>query len=374
MAVFFNHKIQWIWKKAKPIRLTFLSGLLFGLFLPAVVCAGELNIDVLDVGQGLSVLFESDGHYMIYDGGGRDHSSYVVSYLKQKGIGELDYVVASHYDEDHISGLVGVLNVFACDQVLSPDYEADTSIYESFVNAERSSGAELVHPEQGQTYLLGGAEFTVVGPAAYKEETDNDNSIAIRVTDQEVSCLVCGDAESTEEGEILSSGLDLTSDIYIASHHGSGTSNSQEFLNAVNPTVAVISCGAGNAYGHPDQDVMELLQERGCYLFRTDLQSEIILSTDGEQVYFGQDICTDWSPGTVPETADTSAEISAEAGGENVETTGEYKYICNENSKKFHYPSCDSVKKMSEKNKRYTDQSREELISQGYDPCKNCNP
>lgn len=93
-----------------------------------------LEFHLLDVEQGTSVLVNCDGHWLLYDGGNSGTSSYVVAYLKKQGVKKLDYIIASHFDADHISGLIGALNVFECETVLSPDYEADTKIYNSFDN------------------------------------------------------------------------------------------------------------------------------------------------------------------------------------------------------------------------------------------------
>ena len=103
--------------------------------IPSVTDPSErsgLRVDFLDVGQGLSVLINADGHFMLYDGGDRTASSFVVAYLKEKGVAKLDYMVASHYDADHLNGLVGALNVFNTDMILGPGYETDTKIYKSF--------------------------------------------------------------------------------------------------------------------------------------------------------------------------------------------------------------------------------------------------
>ena len=121
-----------------------------------------LSVTFLDVGQGNCVLAESDGHYMLIDGGDRSHSSFVVSYLQQAGITALDYVLISHYDADHVSGVIGALYQFDVGNVLSPDYSADTKIYQSYVNCLKKQNITPVHPQVGDTYILGNASFTVV--------------------------------------------------------------------------------------------------------------------------------------------------------------------------------------------------------------------
>lgn len=295
---------------------------------------GTFELQVLDVGQGLSVLVESDGHYLLYDGGGRSASSYVVSYLENEGIEKFDYIIASHYDEDHIAGLVGVLNVFACDLVLDPDYETDSQIYASFKNKVKNEK----HPELKETYQLGSASFEIIGPIKEYGE-DNDKSICIRITFGNTHYLICGDASIKAEQDMLNE--DIQSDVYIVSHHGSKYSSSQEFIQKVNPKYAIISCGLNNSYGHPDQEVLNNLSQ--CEIYRTDTQHEIICTSDGTNVTFEQK-------------------------EQNV------TYVCNKNSKKFHRPDCSSLDSMKEENKYYTSNTREQLIQKGYGPCGLCKP
>lgn len=212
-----------------------------------------LSVTFLDVGQGNCVLAESDGHYMLIDGGDRSHSSFVVSYLQQAGITALDYVLISHYDADHVSGVIGALYQFDVGNVLSPDYSADTKIYQSYVNCLKKQNITPVHPQVGDTYILGNASFTVVCPDRYDYEEENNRSLGIRLTDSSHSFLILGDAQSKSESAMLNENLDLSADVYMVSHHGSASSSTEKFLHAVHPAFAVISVGADNDYGHPAQ-------------------------------------------------------------------------------------------------------------------------
>jgi len=171
-----------------------------------VIESSETNapfeMTMLDVGQGLSLLIKADGKYMIYDGGGRSRSSYVVSYLKKHGVTELQYLTASHYDEDHIAGLVGVLNTTKVDTIVCPDYQKDTKIYQSFINKEQQSKAKVIHPKTGYTLTLGNAAIKVLS-ADNSAEKDNNRSIAMRVTYGNFSVIMTGDAELDEETSII---------------------------------------------------------------------------------------------------------------------------------------------------------------------------
>lgn len=224
---------------------------------------GTLSVTFLDVGQGNAVLVEQSGAYMLIDGGNRDYSSFVVSYLKEQGVEELAYVIASHYDADHLNGVVGALHAFSCGQVLAPDYVTDTRVYESFERVIKEQDIALAYPAVGDTYTLGDASFTVVCPKAYDPKEDNDNSVGIRLVYGDTSFLICGDAGKAEEQAMLDSGVTLESDVYLASHHGSEGSSSEAFMRAVSPSAVVISAGAGNSYGHPTRTVLDRVKACG---------------------------------------------------------------------------------------------------------------
>lgn len=344
--------------------------------------AQPFELHLLDVGQGQSVLIEADGHYMLIDGGGRSSSSFVVSYLKQQGIDHLDLIAVSHYDEDHMSGLIGALSVFPDDELLLPSYEGEGSLYQSFFSAAISNGASIQFPQMGDTYQLGGATVEVVGPARFDYELENDRSLAFRISYGDLTCLICGDTEQTSEQDMVSSRENLSADVYVVNHHGSKTSSTDAFLDAVSPSYALISCGLDNSYGHPAQEVLERFQNRSISMYRTDLQGTVVLYSDGSSYWFSQEACQDWTPGIYkPQTREMPAPGGAGMPNDSLIETedpaapaGTYRYVCNTNTMKFHYPDCSSVTQMKEKNRMYTGLSREELISDGYEPCGNCRP
>ena len=346
-----------------------------------------LKIHFLDVGQGACALIESDGHYMLFDGGGRDASSFTVSYLAQLGIEKFDYLVATHFDEDHIAGLVGVFNKFAVGTVLEPSYKADKSIYTSFKEAEKKSGAEVIIPEPGAEYTLGDAKFTVLAPKKPENSTDegtalnsseeNNQSICVLLKNGDNKVLFTGDAEQEEERYLIESGRDIRADVYLVGHHGSSSSSSELLLDAVRPKYAVISCGTGNDYGHPTQEVLDRLWDKDVSVFRTDEQGNIIMTSDGKEITWSTSPSETWAPGVVPAKApDRNTESVEKTGTDTAENsqTAESLYVLNNNTMKFHRPGCSSVQKISEKNYGESSLSRDELIAQGYSPCGNCDP
>ncbi|MDO4491197.1 MAG: MBL fold metallo-hydrolase [Lachnospiraceae bacterium] len=245
------------------------------------------RLTMLDVWQGLSILVESDGHYMLYDGGGKKRSSYVVSYLKEQGITTLDYLFASHYDEDHIAGLVGVMNIADVRQAVTPDYTKDTKIFQSFRNMLDQQNIPETHPAEGDVYSLGNAQITVLN-ADNKATQENNRSTVVRITYGDTSCIITGDAEFATEANLVYYDAPLDSDLYVVGHHGSSSSSMPAFLDAVDPDYAFISVGK-NSYGHPTLETLQNLADEDCRIFRTDKQQEVTFFSDGENIWFDQE-------------------------------------------------------------------------------------
>lgn len=322
---------------------------------------GNLTVTFLDVGQGNATLVESDGEYMLIDGGDRDYSSFVVSYLKELGISELEYVISSHYDADHLNGIVGVLHAFSCENVLAADYVTDTRVYESFREVVAEKEIELIYPTVGEYYELGEVSFAIVSPDSYEYADVNDNSIGIRLVHGENSFLICGDAGIASEMAMLDAGIILDSDVYLASHHGSDGSSSWKFIQEVSPEAVVFSVGKDNSYGHPADRVLEDVKAVGAEIYRTDLQGTITVTSDGQNLAWNTDALTERQ----------LEENSTDCTGNNSE---QQTYILNMNTKKFHLPFCSSVEDISVNNKAEFIGNREELLDAGYEGCKRCNP
>ena len=358
--------------------------MLFGFSCQAVNAAEPFELHLLNVGQGQAALIEADGLFMMIDGGGKDTSSYVVSYLNQQGIERLEYMVVSHYDEDHLCGLIGVLSVFPCSNLLLPTYTGSTEVFNSFSAAAISNGCTVFHTTAGNTFSLGNMTAEVIGPINVENSNENNLSLCIKLTYGDRSFLVGGDAESPEEYDLTYSGYDLHSDVYVVNHHGSDTSTSKEFYEAVDPSYALISCGKDNPYGHPGTGTLARIRESGAGLYRTDLQGEIIAYSDGSALWFNKETCDDWSSGLGKDDSQIMPfELTGDEPTENTIPERSFpmkddvktgNYVCNMNTRKFHFPDCSSVYQMKEENRYYTDQSRDELIAEGFEPCGNCNP
>ena len=319
-----------------------------------VQTADSFRMHFLDVGQALSVLVECDGQYMLYDGGNVDDGSMVVSYLQKQGVEELQYVFCSHAHEDHVGGLAAALAFFPANHVYSPVTEASTKCFQDFVKYTQQQGLQVEVPAVGTVWQLGGATVTMLGPVAQYSET-NDTSIVLRVDYGATSFLLTGDMESDAERDLVNSGANLKADVLQVGHHGSSTSTSYLFLNAVLPEMGVISCGVNNKYGHPHEETLSILRDAGVDVYRTDLLGTVVIGSDGQNY-----------PIRTDKTA-TDAELNPTAPAAS--STAQQTYIGNVNSKKFHLPTCPNLP--AEKN-QILFSSYDEAIAAGYTPCSTC--
>lgn len=206
---------------------------------------GSFTIHFIDVGQADSALVTCDGHSMLIDGGNADDSNLVYSVLQRETEGHLDYVIGTHAHEDHIGGLSGAFEADTADVTFCPVTEYDSKAFRNFKARADERGGGITVPAVGDTFTLGEATVTVVAVNSVPEDTNN-TSIVIRIVYGDTSFLFTGDAEQETEEKILESDQDIESTVLKVGHHGSSTSTSQAFLDAVNPTYAVISCGKDN--------------------------------------------------------------------------------------------------------------------------------
>ncbi len=247
---------------------------------------GSLAVHFIDVGQADAALIICDGKTMLIDGGNKDDSNLIYAYLEKHGVTHLDYVVATHAHEDHVGGLAGALTYATVGTVYSPVTTYSTQAFRNFVSKVSARGKTLTVPTAGETFSLGSAHVTIIGPVKAYDDPNN-TSIVLRLVYGEISFLFTGDMESDAETDLIESGAELQSTVLKVGHHGSGTSSSYRFLREVAPTYGVISVGKDNSYGHPHENVLSRYRDAEVQLFRTDMQGDIICtSTDGVNLTF----------------------------------------------------------------------------------------
>ena len=331
-----------------------LSVLLCGcaeILPPEPTVSGKgLTVQFIDVGQADCALLSCDGEYLLIDGGNRDDSQLVVSFLEQQGVQELAAVVCTHAHEDHVGGLPAVLAVYPTKAVYAPTKTYSSNIFDKFVYYTDQQGLDITIPSPGDRFSLGQAEVTVLGPVKSYAETNN-TSIVLMVTYGETAFLFTGDMETDAENDMLDyweGRVDWQADVLKVGHHGSNTSTGYRFLNAVNPEYGVISVGKGNDYGHPHKEPLSRLRQAGVTILRTDELGAIQAVSDGKEVTF-----TWANQSAVPENAEAAEQV----------------FIGNKNSKKFHAPDCKNLP--AEKNS-VEFSSYQQAIDAGYTPCGSC--
>ncbi len=259
-------------------------------YSPAVQLDGEQTaaVHMIDVGQGDSILIQTGDKTVLIDAGERDQGQTVCDYLKSAGVEKLDLVIATHPHADHIGGLAQVLEQFSASEILMPrltdDMVPTTAVFRRLMEAIEKQSISATAAQPGLVYDLGGEVFlTVLSPVDDYEDL-NDYSVVCRLDSGETSFLFTGDAEKRVEQDLIRVGADLRADVLKAGHHGSSTSSSEAFLDAVSPKIAAISCGEGNDYGHPHKEIMASFSQRNITVYRTDLEGSVVFSTDGKDI------------------------------------------------------------------------------------------
>lgn len=256
--------------------------------------APEMTVHFIDVGQGDCILVQTPDGSMLVDAGDSAHTDEVLDYLRTHGVTELSYVVATHPHADHIGGMSGVLGTLSVRNILMPRlFEANTptnATYRKFLTAVKESGAKVIAAKPGMSFTVGRAQCTVLAPYTQSEKLNN-MSVVLCVDWGERTFLLTGDAEKASEKEILAGDCAeyLSADVLKLGHHGSSSSSSGAFLEAVNPSFAVVSCGADNDYGHPHRETMDKMQKKQIPVLRTDEQGSIRFVTDGRNLRWEAD-------------------------------------------------------------------------------------
>ena len=258
------------------------------------ISVDDLQVHFIDVGQADSILVRVPGEGgtvdMLIDAGTSDGhpASVVTDYLTAQGVDDIEYLIITHPDSDHVAALDEVIYAFDVENVLLTECEKNTKTWEKVLIAidEENANVEYIPDHLGETYIVGEASFKVLGPVELLDDA-NDCSIVIRLDYGETSFLLSGDAEKAEEAQILGywNASEFECDVFKAGHHGSGTSSSEALLKATKPALVVISCGEGNSYGHPHANVLERFESFGIDVLRTDLEGTIILCSDKNEVY-----------------------------------------------------------------------------------------
>ena len=264
--------------------------------LPEGTADEPLQVYFLDVGQGDSELIRIPGEAgyfnMLIDTGEYEYADGLTDYLKDLGIERLDALVCTHPHTDHMGCMNRVIERFDIGGIYMPQMPEDktpTSVgYEKLLDAASAKGLTVSPLHEGSAIESpAGSQFQVMSPQVDADwEGANNYSAVIRLVYGQSSFLFTGDAEEESEEIILEDGYLLRSDVLKCGHHGSSTSTSDEFLEAVDPLYAVISCETGNRYGHPHRETIEKLEDRDITAYRTDKDGTILAESTGGSISF----------------------------------------------------------------------------------------
>ena len=289
---------RWAWWSVAVV--TVLFALIFRHPFAPEVRRGQLELTAIDVGQGDSLLVcFPDGKLMLVDGGGvlsfggrlrsriEIGEDVVSPYLWNRSIRRIDVVALTHGHEDHAQGLPAVIDNFRPRELwtgATPASEAWSQVEEK----ARLHKVKIIAMQSGRCFDFGGARIEVLSPPADYIVADvpkNNDSLAMRITYGGRSFLLTGDMEKPMEFRSLADGESLRADVLKVGHHGSNTSSTTSFLDAVSPTFAVISDGFENSFRHPHPQVLERLAAHRARILRTDTQGLVTIRTDGERLW-----------------------------------------------------------------------------------------
>ena len=255
---------------------------------PQVVDKSSVTMHFIDVGQADSILIVAPEGNMLIDAGTNSSEGDLKNYLDSLGIKKFKYAVFTHPHEDHIGGADMIMENYEVENVILPDAVATTKTYQRMMDAIEKSKANVIQAVPGEAFYIGALKNTILAPVTTEGKDANNTSVVIRTEYGETSMMFTGDAEAESEAEILEkfdkSGLKC--DLLKMGHHGSTTSSSDAFLEAVSPSIAVISCGVDNSYGHPHAETITKLEKLKIRYYRTDLLGSIVFKSDGKQIEF----------------------------------------------------------------------------------------
>lgn len=252
---------------------------------------GLLNLHMIDCGQGDSFLFEQNGKYALIDCGTRSTGKNVVEYMQKEGVTELQFIVGTHPHDDHMGGMEEVLKNFKCNQIYIPKVDKNlvtTNWYLSLMKKIKQDKLKVTNLKVRDNFMLGNACFTVVGQLTQKEAGDNLNnySTVIKVSMGDMDVLMTGDAETPVESKMIADNMPIDCEVLKVGHHGSTTSSSKKFLQAVSPEVAIVSCGIGNKYSHPCEETLSKLAQNNIPLYRTDENGDVVITISPTDIKF----------------------------------------------------------------------------------------
>lgn len=249
---------------------------------------GKLHIYYLDVDQADSTfILLPNGENMLIDAGTKESGEDIVNVLDSLGVNTIDYLVGTHPHADHIGGMQQVVESFDIGEIYMPKASSNIKSYKNLLQTIKEKRYTITTAKAGVKILSeGNLTATIVAPNSSEYDDLNNYSAVIKLTFGMTSFVFTGDAEKLSEDEIRTN---IKCDVLKVGHHGSNTSTSKNFLKKTEPTYAVISCGAGNDYGHPHKEVLKRLENARVTVYRTDLNGTVEAISDGYNITFNSE-------------------------------------------------------------------------------------
>ena len=247
---------------------------------------GVIEVSYLDVGQGDATYIKVNDMDILIDAGSKSDVDNLMKQLEEKNIDDFEIIVATHPHEDHIGGMTKVLQTYKVESFYMPKVEHSTKTFENMLREVENQGLKVKVLKEGINIDIGeGALLETFSPTQDSYSNLNNYSPIMKLTFGNKSFLFTGDAEKDVEAEVLSKYKDkLDSDVIKFGHHGSSTSSSKSFIEAVSPIYGIISCGVDNSYGHPHKEILKLIQDMNIEAYRTDTQGQITVISDGNNI------------------------------------------------------------------------------------------
>jgi len=254
----------------------------------AEVSADAMEVHFIDVGQGDCTLIKlKDGRTVLIDAGNNGDFKIIKPYLDSAGVNRIDYLVGTHPHADHIGAMDDVIKNYDIGKLYMPKAETNTKTFKDVLKAVSDKGLKITTGKRGVKVIdEDNLKLVMLAPNSDKYDELNNYSIVMRLTYGNTSFLFEGDAEDVSEREILQNGDDVKADVIKVGHHGSSSSSTEEYIDAVSPKHAVISCGVDNDYNHPHKETMQCLGERNINILRTDKDGSIIFKSDGKNISY----------------------------------------------------------------------------------------
>ena len=247
----------------------------------------KMIIHYIDVGQGDCILIQVNNKNLLIDSGPSSNRKDLLNYLEKLNIKKFDYIIATHPHEDHIGNMDTIIKRYDIGSFYSPKVITSSTTFENMISALVDKNLKINVLKKGVKGIdLGkNTEIEVFSPLEnISSDNLNDYSPIIKITFFNNSFLFTGDAEISTEDTVLSQNNNLNCDILKVGHHGSSTSTSTDFLISTNPSVAIISVGKNNSYGHPTSETLSLLNSYNIRTIRTDINGTVIAISDGKNI------------------------------------------------------------------------------------------